>query len=928
GNVDASVTLLKSRKGVVPLYRLKCLGVQDISTPRSSLRWFRSIYFKIFIAFLAIIIIYWLKKRSEVDSRVHAGLPPQSPFFIPRDEAMNKLVDGLLGKDKGKRQCRMVLSGMGGSGKSQLAVWFAEKHHQEFKIMVFIDASSPATILAGFISRMSKIDERFKWMNITEIMNSLADPHNEISSNWLIILDNADDSHIPLREFIPRCDHGSVLITTRNPSFASLAPQNHHSLNTMMTTDEAISALRYSAFGPEKRFTAEEHVEALEIVNTVGRLPIAIIQAGLYIKENLCFDGFSKRLKEAPAHVFEYPTQQLDGLRYPHGVYAAFDFALAALSQEAIKLLRILSFLHYSDFPRAVFDFARSSDFNYETWNLLKRTSQHQEVTHLLKTVLCPTGRCLTVEAEQPLSELVSYSFVTLVKIHKTVTLRFHPLLHEWANYRIPVEERPIFQAAAVRLLVCATSYDAEGIWPYLSPHVDALWPSMSQLHVNDQASLARIYRDNNNLHRYKQICENILERLEQCFDKTDLRVTETQMLVGSASGYINDIKKMERMETEALALRNVTQGPEALETVQFLGNNAHSTNYYMLNHEVALNMWNEVLRIHRIRLSPHSFLLSSTLYYTGQTHMFRGHYRAAIPLLEEALEIRRTEPPRTYHHTVNVMEALAHCYGLIGGLDQFKVLDRQRAILNLRQKEERHSLPDIWYAMQYLAMSLIQKGQYYEAANLLKEVSDGRRSIYGVQDPRTLASLSLLGYALYKQRRYGPTSKVWQEALDGFQKACNSTDAELSEYSHYSSWGFIPVKVRWRELLEEKREPRHIKAFNLMQNLGLTLFYQGEYVRAISLLRKVLDAKQQPFGEHHPDVVVIRRHIEMAVRAQDSLLYRVALFLRGLWFEPEPPSRCPLFEDCPARLEVVGTLSIVPPSYSLLPIERLCQIL
>ena len=34
--------------------------------------------------------------------------------------------------------------------------------------------------------------------------------------NWVMIFDNADDTSVNLGKYIPRCDHGNVIITTRN----------------------------------------------------------------------------------------------------------------------------------------------------------------------------------------------------------------------------------------------------------------------------------------------------------------------------------------------------------------------------------------------------------------------------------------------------------------------------------------------------------------------------------------------------------------------------------------------------------------------------------------------------------------------------------------------------------------------------------------
>jgi hypothetical protein len=40
---------------------------------------------------------------------------------------------------------------------------------------------------------------------------------------WLLFFDNADDPDINLNQFLPQCDHGNIIITTRNPELCAYA---------------------------------------------------------------------------------------------------------------------------------------------------------------------------------------------------------------------------------------------------------------------------------------------------------------------------------------------------------------------------------------------------------------------------------------------------------------------------------------------------------------------------------------------------------------------------------------------------------------------------------------------------------------------------------------------------------------------------------
>jgi hypothetical protein len=71
------------------------------------------------------------------------------------------------------------------------------------------------------------------------------------------------------------------------------------------------------------------------------------------------------------------------------------------------------------------------------------------------------------------------------------VTLRFHPLVHNWAQDRLSIEEKSIYRAAAIRLFVCGiTREDDFELYEYLELHINSFSSFLSNLHINDQAAL------------------------------------------------------------------------------------------------------------------------------------------------------------------------------------------------------------------------------------------------------------------------------------------------------------------------------------------------------------------------------------------------------------------------------------------------------
>ena len=92
------------------------------------------------------------------------------------------------------------------------------------------------------------------------------------NKGWLLFFDNADDPKINLNDFLPQCNHGNIIITSRNPDVRVHAAG--HGLYTEvsdMEETEAISLLLGRALQED---SAKNRITAAEIVK-VGHSSIS-----------------------------------------------------------------------------------------------------------------------------------------------------------------------------------------------------------------------------------------------------------------------------------------------------------------------------------------------------------------------------------------------------------------------------------------------------------------------------------------------------------------------------------------------------------------------------------------------------------------------------------------------------------------------------
>ncbi|KAJ7480578.1 hypothetical protein FB451DRAFT_1031029, partial [Mycena latifolia] len=130
-------------------------------------------------------------------------------------------------EDLGKQHI-YVLYGLGGSGKTQIALKFIDESASKFSDIFLIDTSTPETIDTDLksIAVMNKIGDTAQ-----DALDWLRSKQKE----WLLFFDNADDPKIDLHKFFPRCKHGNILITSRNPQLRGYRSHSH--VSDMEETD-------------------------------------------------------------------------------------------------------------------------------------------------------------------------------------------------------------------------------------------------------------------------------------------------------------------------------------------------------------------------------------------------------------------------------------------------------------------------------------------------------------------------------------------------------------------------------------------------------------------------------------------------------------------------------------------------------------------
>ena len=250
--------------------------------------------------------------------------------------------------------------------KTRIALEYAQKFKKSNQISVF-------WVYAGTMERFrSAYHEIARKLNIPGYQNPGSDILNivkeclekERSGQWLMILDNADNADLMygseslrLAAYIPRSDHGSILLTTRfrkvGASFTSMS--NVMSLQSM-TLRESEMLLRARLNDDSSK---ETHNSYQELAEELERTPLALVQAASFMSQNcITPESYLRMYRESDSSKirllsedFEDDTRDLESKNPIATTWTiSFDY-IRAFSPQAAELLSLMSVMDAQNIP-------------------------------------------------------------------------------------------------------------------------------------------------------------------------------------------------------------------------------------------------------------------------------------------------------------------------------------------------------------------------------------------------------------------------------------------------------------------------------------------------------------------------------------------------------------------------------------------------
>jgi hypothetical protein len=267
---------------------------------------------------------------------------PRNRAFTGRDDLLEELLAGLGGGTA--MAITQAIAGLGGVGKTSLAVEYAYRQQAAFDVVWWLRAEEPAILLGDFTLLAGALDlpERTQ----TDPAAVVAAVHRWLAdhSRWLLVFDNVTRPE-DVTSLFPQGGGGQVLVTSRWAAWREWATPLR--LN-VLSREEAVAFVR-------KRTGTSDEQAAVALAEALGDLPLALAEAAAYIEQTqVGLDDYLQLVQDRAVELF--------GLRQPTGAHrrvaTVWSLSLERVRQEAPAaeaLLALCAFLAPEDIPRDLF---------------------------------------------------------------------------------------------------------------------------------------------------------------------------------------------------------------------------------------------------------------------------------------------------------------------------------------------------------------------------------------------------------------------------------------------------------------------------------------------------------------------------------------------------------------------------------------------
>ncbi|HEY7416603.1 MAG TPA: FxSxx-COOH system tetratricopeptide repeat protein, partial [Ktedonobacteraceae bacterium] len=619
----------------------------------------------------------------------------RNPYFTGREEILQSLHTRLTSSQPVALTQTLALSGLGGIGKTQVAIEYAYRYVQEYSAIFWLAAETSESLMASLQLiadqlQLSERQEAKQSRTIAAVQRWLM-----THTGWLLIADNVEDLDL-LQTILPSVRRGALLLTTRRQALGALAEP----LELLpMSSEEGVTLIlrraRWFNTPISDSVMQQESLQgvpipagAADLVMYLEGLPLALDQAGAYIEETGCgVADYLQRCREQRKQVLAH--RGIYGGTHPASVAATLKLSLEQAEHEhpaAADLLRMCAFLHPEAIPEELF-----------------RTG----VAHL-----GPVLDRIAADSYQFDLALTALRSVSLLKRQAgTQTFAVHRLVQAVLQDDMDPAETRLWSKRVIRAVNAA--------FPEKTDELDT-WPQCERYLMHAQA------------------CVPWIELTEGDF----LEAGELLFKIGSYLTTRGRIKEAEPLLAQAVALGERQRGPDHPALIPLLSKQGELY-WFLGKYDQSRAVLYRLLALEEQHLGPTHPQVITTLDNLATALREQEKYEQAEQLYQRVLHMGEQQWGPEHPKVAETLDNLAILYWNQGKDEQAEPL-YQRAI-HIQEQHLGPEHPRTAITLQNLATLYRNQGNYEQAEPLYQRALHIREQQLGPEHPAVATTLNSL---------------------------------------------------------------------------------------------------------------------------------------------------------------------------------------
>ncbi|MGK7883262.1 MAG: tetratricopeptide repeat protein [Crocosphaera sp.] len=674
---------------------------------------------------------------------------PQNIPYIGTDIFVGRVkdlenIDKIL--DKNQSLAITSVTGMGGVGKTELAVQYALRYQQNYLGGICWIEAKRSDIMGQIISFCQSVD-----INPPDYLQTIQDRLNYCWNHWLegdvlLIFDDVQSYNNIKNSLPPKNNKFKVVIT----SCQKLGRLQQLKLQ-VLEPPEALELLKQIV--GEQRINNELET-ANHLCEWLGYLPLGLELVGRYI----CNDDFlsiGKTLEllngeKLAAEALLNPNEDEGDMTAQLGVAAAFKLSWDKLSAEGQKLGCYLSL-----FGSDLFEWSWVESSNVYDAEILKKARRDDLLKYDLLQVNKEEDRDKPLLSYHPLvyqyfaskfqeledKEELKHKFCkSLIRVAQSIG--DNPTLKEIKKFEIAVPHLEII-ATAMR-----DNIDEEDIgWPF--------------------QGLGRFYAGQTNYEAAEIWYKHCLTVCQELFGKEHEYVAESMNNLALLYHLQGKYEAAEPLLVEGLAMDKKLLGCEHLDVAVSMNNLAE---LYKLQGklEEAKKIFVDALAMKKKLLGDEQPDVAQSMNNLALLYHLQGKYEAAEPLLVEGLTMRKKLLGDEHPHVANTMNSLAVLYDSQGKYEAAKSLYIDALAMSKKLLGDEH--PHVANTMNNLAFLYYSEGKYELTEPLYIDALSMSKKLLGDEHPDVAMSMNNLAKLYYSQGKYEAAEPLYVDAIKIFE--------------------------------------------------------------------------------------------------------------------------------------------------------------